>query len=70
MRKAKNGKLINNDQWDKLIKGAEYFMLRECDLAGRNIYGSDWGQCIEQIAWDLSEVPDFDVDAFIDALWE
>ncbi len=50
MRKAKNGKLINNDQWDKLIKGAEYFMLRECDLAGRNVYGSDWGQCIEQIA--------------------
>ena len=45
-------------------------MLRECDLAGRNVYGSDWGQCIEQIAWDLSEVPDFDVDAFIDALWE
>ena len=42
MRKAKNGKLINNDQWDKLIKGAEYFMLRECDLAGRNVYGSDW----------------------------
>ena len=63
MRKAKNGILINNDQWDELIKAAEHFMKRECERAGRNVYGSDWWQCEEQIAWDLSEIPDFDVDA-------
>ncbi|HJL84993.1 MAG TPA: hypothetical protein QGG35_06285 [Candidatus Marinimicrobia bacterium] len=70
MRKAKDGNLINNDQWNEFMKGAEHFMKRECELAGRDVYGSDWSQCVEQIAWDLSEIPDFDVDAYIDALWE
>ena len=52
------------------MKGDEHFMKRECELAGRDVYGSDWSQCVEQISWDLSEIPDFDVDAYIDALWE
>jgi hypothetical protein len=70
MRKAKDGKLITDDQWNKFKIGAEHFMKRECELAGRDVYGSDWWQCEEQIAWDLSEIPDFDVDEYIDALWE
>ena len=70
MRKAKKGKLISDGQWNELMMGAKHFMKRECELAGRDVYGSDWWQCEEQIAWDLSEIPDSDVDAYIDALWE
>ena len=70
IRKAKDGNLITNDQWNEFMKGAEHFMKRESELAGRDVYGSYRWQCEEQIAWDLSEIPDFDVDAYIDALWE
>ena len=41
MRKAKDGNLINNDQWNEFMKGDEHFMKRECELAGRDVYGSD-----------------------------
>ena len=67
---SKAGTPMSPYRWKLLKKAAEAKMKNDCHYAGRNVYGSDYGKCRDQIAWELSEIPDFNPKHFIEDMWE
>ena len=63
---SKAGTPMSPYRWNQLKKAAEVKMRYDCVDANRNVFGSDWNQCRDQIAWAFSEIPDFNPRHFIE----